>query len=115
VCSFISCQHRSLHLCLSTVPGVLPTHICLRAVCVVDLTLLIILWTTYYATQARLTLQHQQLVAEVLSQLSFFRPDPKVLYVEYKRQFAIVAGPGTVLLLLQAERFSWTSCLTARF
>ena len=28
--------------------------------------------------KARLTLSHQQLVAEVLSQLSFFRPDPKV-------------------------------------
>jgi len=30
--------------------------------------------------KARLTLAHQQLVAEVLSQLSFFRPDPKVLF-----------------------------------
>lgn len=29
--------------------------------------------------KARLTLAHQQLVAEVLSQLSFFRPDPKVI------------------------------------
>lgn len=29
--------------------------------------------------KARLTLSHQQLVAEVLSQLSFFRPDPKVI------------------------------------
>ena len=28
--------------------------------------------------KSRLTLSHQQLVAEVLSQLSFFRPDPKV-------------------------------------
>jgi hypothetical protein len=32
-------------------------------------------------TQARLTLQHQQLVAEVLSQLAFFRPDPKVPFL----------------------------------
>jgi len=31
--------------------------------------------------KSRLTLSHQQLVAEVLSQLSFFRPDPKVMLV----------------------------------
>ena len=33
--------------------------------------------------KARLTLQHQQLVAEVLSQLAFFKPDPKVVYAVY--------------------------------
>jgi hypothetical protein len=37
--------------------------------------------TTQHNTtqQARQTLAHQQLVAEVLSQLAFFRPDPKVI------------------------------------
>jgi hypothetical protein len=40
VCSFIPCQHRSLHLGRSTV---LPTRICLHAACVVDLVLLIII------------------------------------------------------------------------
>jgi cullin 1 len=29
--------------------------------------------------QARKTLAHQQLIAEVLTQLAFFRPDPKII------------------------------------
>lgn len=29
--------------------------------------------------KARLTLSHQQLIVEVLSQLSFFKPDPKTI------------------------------------
>lgn len=33
--------------------------------------------------QARKTLAHQQLVAEVLTQLSFFKPDPKVNFPPY--------------------------------
>lgn len=33
--------------------------------------------------KARKTLAHQQLVAEVLTQLVFFRPDPKVLHTPH--------------------------------
>lgn len=48
--------------------------------------------------KARKTLGHPQLVAEVLSQLSFFRPNPKVsekspgkLHGEYPCRFAVLA------------------------
>ena len=61
--------------------------------------------------KARLTLQHQQLVAEVLSQLAFFKPDPKVslLFILFVF-FCAIRFVATTLVLYNS--FFCLRCIT---